>query len=202
MKKQLPKYLLISALTILFIFVLVRIAVGYTYKEDSNAESFLSGRYVKYNGGREAAEFFEEYVDLKDYKEIAFNYSDAEKAISFYKYHTCFVVDIYYEDETFISVAHNILAKAGYEDRYLEEAEPQIGNFIPVKVSLSEKMDEKHSCCVLFDRDFSTVRYAFVYKCGNEDASETTDWINHIIHPNWNSEYRGELLDPVFDYDE
>lgn len=80
-------------------------------KETHDANDFLSGNYVDYNGGKSAKQFFDEYANLEKYKDIDFHYCDGDRKITFsFAYtKTMFALDVWYDEDIFFEVIDTIL---------------------------------------------------------------------------------------------
>ena len=165
-KKDLMSFLVV--LTIICVLIFSYRYIEYSVKtHNSNIqkvddiESFFDNSYSEYNGGEKAKEFFDSYVYLNEYKDIAFNYIDAEKYISFLRTpHTAFIVDVYYEEDVFYEIAEKILPDTNAETI----SEMTTRNFDVSIITLDKELYRENTACVMFDLEYNTIRYAFIYK--------------------------------------
>ncbi len=167
--------------------------------QTNNSRYFLSGEYVSYNGGSDAAIFFEKYVDVRQYKEIAFYYGDYEKMISPLKWiyndnvYTVFVVDVYYDNTIFYDVSSNILSELDQKD--LKNVPKNY--FDGYKIEDSDSSLYTNNCAmILFFEYYKTIRFVFICDCKNGAIEDVHDLISWSMPLPWNS--NGD--DWMFDY--
>ena len=165
-------------------------------KKTDDIENFFNRKYELYNGGKEAKQFFGNYVELEEYKDIAFHYCDGEKYIGgWHKTYTVFIVDIYYEEDVFYEVAEKILPDTDDADK--TEMSKNINNFQISKIVLREELYQKNTAYVMFDLKYNTIRYVFIYDCPADNNIKVVDLLRWVFPDlNWNF-WEGDL---IFDY--
>ena len=196
MKKSLVISIICIILIIFIVFIFVR---SCTFKKDENVESFLNGDYKKHNGGREAKLFFEKYIDLNNYRDIAFHFSDAGKRLSIYKCWTVYVVDVYYEQFKFYEIAGKYLN--GSNESSTCDLLPDVEGFKIKIISEDTDLEDKNSYSIMFDESTLTIRYVFVYKSGMLTKIGIVTAIERAFNLNWNSRGKDDsIIDPIFNY--
>ncbi|MBE6531811.1 MAG: hypothetical protein E7679_06995 [Ruminococcaceae bacterium] len=196
MSKKLIKILAI----VLVICLLIGIPKGiYRYKirTVTNTKVYLTQKYVKYNYGKDAEVFFNDYAYTENYKDIAFHYCDAEKIISLYNTWTVFVLDVYYDKAEFDNVLDKLTFKINRN-----EPDSTTGGFLVYSVKDEDDVYKNNSAFVLIDSERNTVRYVLV--CDHNDASpyklyRYVDWTFNDIK--WNHDDSAVSHDDwIFDY--
>ena len=187
------KVIILMVLTIMFFALCIfglYVAIDKIYHlnidETHDSESYFSESYLKYNGGKEAKEFFDEYVYNGDYKDIAFHYKDGDKMISTLNYCTAFVLDIYYED-----IPQNIIGSYASSSHYY------IAPFSIYKIDRNDDIYDDNSAFIMFDGPHKTVRYVFICKYSSIRSDNVNESLNNVFFDlRWN--YNKE--DWIFDY--
>ena len=187
--------ILISICVIFLIYLFTYISY-LCVKKVNDAEKFLNGEYEKYNSGETAKQFFDNYVELEEYKDIAFHYCDGEKYIGgLHKTYTVFIVDIYYEEDVFYETAKKILPDTN--DANKAEMRKYINNFDVGIITLDKELYRENTACVMFDLEYNTIRYAFIYKLPvettNSRALAAIEWALPDLH--WNSNESDWIFD-------
>lgn len=153
---------------------------------------FLDGRYTKLYDGKDAKAFFDEYVDLTEYKDIAYHFSDGGRYFVpiriFPKSFSYHVVDVYYTEEKFNEIV----------DRFLQEIQATeltgtFNFFHNYRIIKDSPLYTKNSAFICFDTMHHTIRYFIVCNFPDGDVAFT----DHYVRPlNWN----GGKRDWIFDY--
>ena len=107
-KKLITSVVIVFVIAFLFIWNSLRI-------ETEDVSVYMDGSYEKFYLGKEAKIFFDEYVDLSEYKDIDFHFSDKGRALllSRYKYWSFYAVDVYYSEEKFKEIADSVFPDFG-----------------------------------------------------------------------------------------
>lgn len=137
MSKKLIKFCVIVFVVCLLVSIGV-VIYRYQIRKITDVESYLSKDYVKYNYGKDAEQFFDDYTSSEDYKNIAFYYCDAEKMISPYNTWTIFVLDIHYEENEFDSVNGKLISKINKKD-----PDSAMGGFLVYKIENEDALYKK-----------------------------------------------------------
>lgn len=165
-------------------------------RKTHNVNDFLTEKYVKYNGGTEAKHFFNEYVNLEEYKDIAFHYCDGDRLITIdTRCKTMFILDVWYEDDIFFETVNKILkdTKTPTLDHNNYECD---GFYVGYFVTKADDLYVENSAEFMIDVKHNTIRYCFIY-----DASyhyDVAGSINSTFVIPWN--YTPN--DWAFDYSE
>ena len=191
------------------------IGVPVSVEEVNDTNIFIDGAYTKYRGGEEAKVFFDKYVNLSGHKDVSFNYRYSERSMSpkrgiYLRNKSGFVVDVYYEESAFYSVAHSIISDTDEDIKYENDLSPAY-SFRITKI-INEDLSEKSLCSVMFDARHCTIRYVFVYDIydedfvrGYDDRDSDIEFLLQCLMPSlkWNSLGLSLQEDPddwIFDY--
>lgn len=152
-----------------------------TIIEEDNIDVFFDGSYTEYNGGEDAAAFFNNYVELDNYKDIAFHYrySSMVWATNVGVIHDAsgFVVDVYYEEKDFLDIVQ-------YLAPYTEAAEKLEHNVLHsgypfyITTITDDSLNQENVYSVMFDKQHFTIRYLCIvgfYKEGFRKDTEQID---------------------------
>lgn len=186
-------------MVILLLLVLTVSPIGYLivcnfcYTRVESSECFLNGDYVSYNGGGMAQQFFEEYIDTTEYKNISFKYADKEKKKGLRDYYTIFVLDIQYEKEKYEQLKQEILPYTDNPDP--DNLDNYYSGFLITKLTFSEKCS-KNYCGIYFSEPYHIIRYVFI-----KDITEKEifyDGIIDIIENNISVQWNRNQKDLIF----
>jgi len=161
-----------------------------------NADDFLTEKYVKYNGGKEAKQFFDEYVNIEDCKDIAFHYCDGDRLITIDgRCQTIFIVDAWYEEDIFHETVNEIL-----KDTKTPALDPANytcdGFYVSYDVTKEDNLYVENSAEFMIDVKHNTIRYCFLYD--EPYYYDIAGSITATFHVPWNYSPN----DWVFDYSE
>ena len=186
MKKKAKILIVVLSLAIIATFIL---GWNHTRKTTDDVNCFLDGSYQNFYDGKDAKEFFDEYVDLSEYKDIAFYFSDDGRRIfSLFRAWSVYVVDVYYPREKFEEIVDNFLTEIG---------EPELGggfnDFSNYRITKDSSLYKNNSAFICFDTKYHTIRYFFLcnYKVGQDHYVD-----RYLNFMNWN----GGERDWIFDY--
>ena len=141
---------------------------------NDDVNCFLDGSYIELSGGDEAAAFFNKYVKLDKYKDIAFHYRYHERATLYYMdvlYDaTVFVVDVYYEENDFWNIVEQIAPYNEHPEEVKQKIIDYIENdqFYGINIE-DNSLNLDNSYYVWFDAQHFTVRYTLIYGYYTED---------------------------------
>lgn len=134
--------------------------------ETDDISLFLDGSYKEYNGGEDAAAFFDKYVKIDKYKDIDFHYSYQERALAtnvgiLYDA-SAFVVDVYYEENDFWDIVGQL---APYTDNAGNLEYEILNSVTPFydTIITDNSLNQENACSIMFDKQHYTIRYAFIY---------------------------------------
>ena len=131
-------------------------------QEVNNADVFMDGSYTQYDGGEEAKAFFDKYVNLDGHKDFSFKYRYVRRTYGkkgmYLTYASGFVVDVYYEESDFYSIAHSIIPDTDEDIKYTNDLEV-VGGFFKITQITNEDLPENSLCSVMFDKQHHTIRY-------------------------------------------
>lgn len=143
--------------------------------ETHDINIFFDKGYTAYNGGKNAEIFFNEYAYVDNYEDIAFHYKDGEKNPGFIRGQcTIFVLDVYYDEATFLEVSNRILLELTGQDAEtyfaILEAEAPYSPFNDgYKIERNESPYLNNTACIFFDPRYHTIRYIFY--CNNNTSA-------------------------------
>lgn len=175
-----------NSIIIIIICIVLFLAIDYLFlcKTSNSAEDFLNRRYIKFNGGKEASEFFEKYIDISKYENIAFKYIDNENRKTMYKSYTIFVVDIKYEKKQFLNIMENTLPDTDHFEISKEDFN-YLGEFFITKIMLDDEVYKNNYCGVFFADKHNIIRYVFMYKLKRDEVDDIRFIIERSINLNW-----------------
>ena len=171
------------------------------------SNDFPEHNLAKLHGGEKAQLFFDEYADLRSYKDIKFYYRDSGRQISkLYNSWTVFVLDVYYEEEHFFETVNNILIDTDFSHRHGYDGEGFCeqdyvlweDGFFECEIVKDEPLYKNNVAGFFIDPQHHTIRYCFIYT--EKDGSTTffMDTVMLSIDIPWNRKYRAN--DWAFDY--
>lgn len=137
-------------------------------KHSSNLNDFLMDKYISFNGGKKAKDFFDDYLNKTNYKEIVlFKYADNENTISLYKRYTAFCVDASYEENEFFKFKNNIIDKNDIDINY-----DGYGDYYLFTIEEDQDLYINNYCGVFFDDKHKTIRYVFLLNAKRESVAQ------------------------------
>ena len=153
------------------------------YLQVYDPNSYFSGEYLSYNAGKEAGEFFDEFVDTDGYTNISFIYRDLDGIIRLHSYQTTFVLDIQFDTEKYFELKSSILPSTSNPDPDL--LYNYQGNFLITQIILDKGVYNDNYCGVCFDDDYHIIRYIFMHGIGSGFA-DPESMIGRNVPLNWN----------------
>lgn len=132
------------------------------FQKTDSIEEYLNGNYIKYNGGKEAHSFFENFVKPDVGNNILFKYRDNDARLTLKSAsHTVFVLDVEYEYEAYISQKEHISNSTDTPDE--SNNKNYCGSFLIASVILDDSLYKDNYCCIGFDDKKCIIRYMFFY---------------------------------------
>ena len=197
MSKKIKITIMLSVITVVAIIFIIIISVinqindvASTFNAKSNhgenitvethdVNEFFNKTYLGYNGGKDAENFFDEYANFDQYKDIAFHYKDGENdTYPFelhrrYYQHTIFVLDVYYEEELFLKISDQILLELtgqNAENVFNLYEQEKNKSFVGYKIKKDDDIYKNNNAAIFFDPRYHTIRYAFL--CNNTGSED------------------------------
>lgn len=167
-------------------------------KETHDVNDFISENYVDYNGGESAKQFFDEYANLEEYRDIAFHYCDGDKIITWYYAYskTMFALDVWYDEEMFFEVVDTILKDT--ERTTLYDKNYTYDGFYEYIVTREDALYVNNYAAFYIDVKHHTIRYFFLYNVPHAPM-EITD-LSMYSDFTWDIPLNHNEEDWVFDY--
>lgn len=146
-----------------FVSPLVYLSHRYSdFQKTDSIEEYLNGNYIKYNGGKEAHSFFENFVKPDVGNSILFKYRDNDARLTLKSAsHTVFVLDVEYEPEAYLSQKEHISNSTDTPDK--DNSKSYYGSFLLASVILDDSLYKDNYCCIGFDDERCIIRYMFFY---------------------------------------
>ncbi len=158
---------------------------NFHYNTSESKEDFLNDQYKSFNGGEDASEFFDRFVNTKDALNVSFKYSDASKVLPIVKCYTVFSVDVTYDQEKYEEIISN---NSEYVISNLENT--RVGDYSITLVAVDEQLYQNNYCGIFYNDKDNIVRYLFVcdYNVDSSRYIMIADHIKWSIDLNWNAE--------------
>lgn len=154
--------------------------------ETHDINDYFNQTYLEYKGGKEADIFFNDFVCIDGYKDIAFHYLDDADTIHIHsgipRKCTIFVLDVYYEEAAFWEVSDKILIELTGKNAKdsLEFVFKPTTTFNGYTVTNDDPVYKENTAAIFFDPTYNTIRYAMLYNY-TSDYSEVVETIDHIL---------------------
>lgn len=200
MKGTRKKLKLIILILILVMIVIPPLYVALTYINIENnaihGDNFFDHDLSELHGGESAKLFFDEYADLRTYKDMKFYYRDSGRKISIiYNSWTVFALDVYYDEDRFREIINTVLIDTGlprdylYNDEsfyeYLVEKYAEYG-FSCWEIMKNEPLYQNNVAGFFIDVEHHTIRYCFIYNEGNKSSTFLDIMVKQSIDLPWN----------------
>jgi len=177
MKKAIHPSLLIIASILVFILILgsVFFAVYKTFYMKkivhNDLNDYTQGRYLNFAGGDLISDFIPKYKDLGEYETLSFYYSDGRKKTNFFHiYFISFVLDIQYDQETYLK------KKSEIEENVVNKYDMKSYNYTGVEI----ESPQNALYGIYFFEENNIIRY--VAMCGKG----VDDYVLDLLIP-WNT---------------
>lgn len=167
-KKRVVVLVVIPVLIIIFVIFCLLVIVP---QESNNVADFLEKKYVRFDGGQEAELFFDNYIDVKNCRNIVFKYRNYENTLTLYKAHTLFCVDAEYTKQQYNQQFNKIFLKTDCPD--IEKEYNYYGDYLITTIMIDDYVYENNYCGVFFNSETNTIRYVFLYDVKREQAIES-----------------------------
>lgn len=140
--------------------------IPYETFETDDISLLVDESYKEYDGGEDAAMFFNKYAKIDKYKDIDFHYSYREIAletnVGILYDASVFIVDVYYEENDFWDIVEQLApytdCTGNLKNKILSSETP----FYDANV-IDNSLNQENACSVMFDEQHCTIRYALIY---------------------------------------